>query len=324
MSQFPLPLNKHLTQNSPLVYGCMGLGGQWNDSPVSKDDLSQAHQVIDAALEADIRLFDHADIYTFGKAEQVFGQVLKERPELREQISIQSKCGIRFPEGNLPGRYDSSGDWISQSVDNILSRLQIETLDVLMIHRPDPLMQAEEVADTFNRIKQSGKVKHFGVSNMNAAHMQHLQNALPMPLVVNQIEMSLTHLNFLEEKVSTGSPAPIGNFQAGTIEYCQHHGVQLQAWGSLSQGKLSGGDLSTQPEHIRHTAKLVEQLAGHYQVSKEAIILAWLMRHPASIQPIIGSTNIERIKACKQANNLVLTREHWYQLYVSARGERLP
>ena len=147
MSAKHYPLSQYLRHNSPLVFGCMSLGGGWNVNPLSQDDIRQAHQVIDAALEAGITLFDHADIYTHGKAEQAFGEVLKQRPELKQHISLQSKCGIRFATNELPQRYDFSAQWISQSVDNILTRLQIEQLDVLMLYRPDPLMQVEEVAE---------------------------------------------------------------------------------------------------------------------------------------------------------------------------------
>ena len=317
-----LPLAKYIEPTSPLVFGCMGLGGGWNDNPITKDDIEQAHQAVDASLEAGIKVFDHADIYTRGKAEQVFAEVLKQRPELRETISIQSKCGIRLDE---PKRYDFSSSWITNSVDGILSRLEIEQLDVLMLHRPDPLMEPEEIAETFAMLKQQGKVKHFGVSNMNGAQMGMLQSALSTPLVVNQIEVSLKHLAWLEEGVTTScSGFSSTNFATGTLEYCRQNDVQVQSWGSLGQGLFSGRDVSDQPTHIQQTAKLVAELAAQYQVSSEAIVLAWLMRHPANIQPVIGTTNPDRIKACAQAQQIELSREHWYSLFVSARGAELP
>ncbi len=319
------PLASKLRQHSPLVFGCMNLGGGWNSNALCAADVTEAHQAIDAALEAGIRIFDHADIYTFGKAEQAFGKVLAQRPELRQQITLQSKCGIRFADDNGPQRYDFSAAWLSQSVDHILQRLQIEQLDILLLHRPDPLMQPEEVAATFGPLVQSGKVKHFGVSNMQQHQMTLLQEALIDPLLVNQLELSLGHLAWLDEGTTAGcSGQPGVNFSSGTIEYCRRHNVQLQAWGSLSQGLFSGKNVRDQPEHIQNTARLVAKLAAEYQVSREAIVLGWLMRHPAHIQPVIGSINPKRIAACGQASQVQLNREHWYALYLAARGTPLP
>lgn len=325
MSAKHYPLSQYLRHNSPLVFGCMSLGGGWNVNPLSQDDIRQAHQVIDAAIEAGITLFDHADIYTHGKAEQAFGEVLKQRPELKQHISLQSKCGIRFANENEPQRYDFSCQWITNSVDGILKRLQIEQLDVLLLHRPDPLMQVEEVAETFNQLQQSGKVKHFGVSNMQQHQMAWLQSAMSTPLVVNQLELSLSHLTWLDEATTAGcSGEPTVNFSSGTLEYCQRNKVQLQAWGSLSQGLFTGKDVTDQSVAVQQTATLVAKLAAEYQVSREAIVLGWLMRHPAAIQPVIGTTQPERIKACSQASSITLSREHWYALYLASRGRALP
>ena len=329
MKSKKLSLSQYFEPVSPLVFGCMGLGGGWNNNPIGKEDIAQVHQAVDVAVEAGIKVFDHADIYTFGKAELVFAEVLRQRPELREQITMQSKCGIRFEEAvagrNTPKRYDFSEQWINKSVEGILTRLGIEQLDILMLHRPDPLMEPSEVAETFASLQAQGKVKHFGVSNMNAAQMNLLQTELSTPLVVNQIEVSLSHLAWLEDGVTAGcsgfSPT---NFATGTVEYCRQNKVQIQSWGSLSQGIFSGRNVSEQPKHIQNTAKLVAEFAAEYQVSPEAIVLAWLMRHPANIQPVIGTTNPERIRACVQTEKIMLTREHWYELFVSARGEELP
>ena len=189
------PLSTYIRNNSPLVFGCMSLGGGWNVNPLSQEDIRQAHQVIDAALEAGITLFDHADIYTHGKAEQAFGEVLKQRPELKQHISLQSKCGIRFASTNEPQRYDFSRQWITNSVDGILKRLQIEQLDVLLLHRPDPLMQVEEVAETFNQLQQSGKVKHFGVSNMQQHQMAGAY--VPLAIAPEGLEAALKSLKSL-------------------------------------------------------------------------------------------------------------------------------
>ena len=317
------PLSTYIRNNSPLVFGCMSLGGGWNVNPLSQEDIRQAHQVIDAALEAGITLFDHADIYTHGKAEQAFGEVLKQRPELKQHISLQSKCGIRFASTNEPQRYDFSRQWITNSVDGILKRLQIEQLDVLLLHRPDPLMQPEHVAAAFEQLTAQGKVRHFGVSNMGWAQMQLLQSALARPLLVNQLQMSLADINWLEESVLVGMPeGGQRHFGYGTVEYCQQHGVQVQSWGSLAKGVFSGAPQQNAQQAA--TAQLVAHLSEHYNCSAEAIVLAWLMRHPAAIQPVIGTIQPARIAACTEACGITLSREHWYQLYISSRGTALP
>ncbi|MEH6454573.1 MAG: aldo/keto reductase, partial [Psychromonas sp.] len=314
------PLNKYLEGVSDLAYGCMGLGGGWDQNPVSQENIKQAHRVIDTALDSGINLFDHADIYTFGKAEKTFGHVLAERPELREKMFIQSKCGIRLPAADGPKCYDFSKEWISSSVDIILSRLNSEYIDILILHRPDPLMELDEVADTLQALKSSGKVRHFGVSNMQHHQIAYLQSALDTPLVANQIEISLSKLDWIDSGVNVGnSDAQMNNFTAGTLEYCQTNNVQIQAWGSLAQGVFSGRNIEQHPESVKATAALVYQLANNYQVSAEAIVLAWLMRHPARVQPVIGTTNLDRIRACSQAVNIELSRSEWYALYQTSR-----
>lgn len=322
-----MPLEQRGLSNSRLVYGCMGLGGGWNNAPITKEDLYLAERAVDAALSIGITMFDHANIYTRGKAEIVFGQVLNEKKRLREQIVIQSKCGIRFKDEKAPGRYDFSKHHILSSVDGTLERLGIEYLDILLLHRPDPLMEPDEVAEAFQMLKASGKVRAFGVSNMNAAQMQFLQQALPDSIVVNQLEMSLGHLDFVNEGVHVNQTADTKvNFSTGLMEYCQMERIQIQAWSPLARGKFTGGNLDGEPEHIKQTAEMVRQMAEAKATTPEAVVLGWLMRHPAMIQPVIGTTNPERIRACGDADRQaeLMSREEWYSLYVNARGEQLP
>ena len=320
-----LAIHNYLPRASQLVFGCMGLGGGWDNNNINSEDIALAHKAVDAALEAGINFFDHADIYTMGKAEQVFGKVLNERPELRQQIYLQSKCGIRFEDEKGPGRYNFSPEYISQSVDGILSRLNIEQLDVLLLHRPDPLMEPWQITETFDALTKAGKVKHFGVSNMHQGQINYLNHYLSAPLIANQLELSLHHLDWLNEGVLAGQSAGTQvNFAPGTLEFCQMNKIQVQSWGSLAQGLFSGKDISEQPSHLQQTADLVQRLAAHYQTSAEAIVLAFLTRHPINIQPIIGTTNPTRIAACAQVGGVTLSHEHWYQLFVSARGHRLP
>ncbi len=317
-----LPIQKWLPDATPLIYGCMGLGGGWNTQPVSNDDVRQARQVVEAALAAGMRIFDHADIYTFGKAETVFGRILAEQPSLREEIILQSKCGIRFADENAVKRYDFSAPWIEQSVNQSLQRLNTDYLDVLLLHRPDPLMQPEEVAGALDRLHAAGKVRFFGVSNMNVAQMDLLSRTIEQPLIVNQLQMSLGQHDWLNAGVDPESNA--SGFASGIVEYCQVHGIQLQAWGCLDQGRFSGRDVANEPEPVQRTAAYVRKLAEEHAVSPEAITLAWLMRHPAHIQPVVGVTHTGRIQACAAAPEVVLSREDWYRLYEAARGVELP
>lgn len=319
-----LPIHAVLPQASPLIMGCMGLGGGWDNSAISATDEQQAFAVIETALESGINFFDHADIYTLGKAETVFGRYLKQFPAQRQQLIIQSKCAIKLAQPGQTGQYDCSKQYILAAVNGTLARLETDYLDLLLLHRPDPLLQAEEVAAAFELLTQQGKVRHFGVSNMGWAQLQLLQQYLSQPLRVNQLEMSLAAHHWLEEGVLVGMPAGAErHFGYGTLEYCQLNKVQLQSWGSLAQGRFSHG-YAGQSATEQAVSQLLGRLAADYQASSEAILLAWLMRHPAAIQPVIGSTNLARIRACANAPAVTLTREHWYQLYVAARGAALP
>ncbi len=320
------PLQKYIPETSRLAAGVMGLGGGWDTSPITADHVVTAHEVIDTALDAGINFFDHADIYKMGKAEGVFGRVLKERPQLREQLFIQTKCGIRFAnDAGNPARYDFSKEWILASVEGSLKRLNTDYIDVLLLHRPDPLMEPEEIAAVFDSLKTAGKVRYFGVSNFHLHQITFLQSYLSEPLVANQIQMGLDHRDWLEQGIMFNNLAGNNtNFAPGILEYCRMNGVQLQAWGSMAQGIYSGRSLKRQPKAVKKTAELVKVLAQKYGTSLEAIVVGWLLCHPAAIQPVIGTTNLARIKACQQALEVEMSREDWYALFVSARGESVP
>ncbi|MDD9271082.1 aldo/keto reductase family oxidoreductase [Paenibacillus sp. GCM10023248] len=322
-----MPLEKRGISNSRVVFGCMGLGGDWTAAPITKEDAVIAEKAVEAALSIGITMFDHADIYKRGKAETVFGDILKKRPDLRDQIILQSKVGIRFQDDVNPQRFDFSKSHIIPSVDGILSRLGVEHLDVLLLHRPDPLMEPEEIAEAFNILRSAGKVRHFGVSNMTAAQMRFIQNSLPEPLVVNQLEMSLARLDWIEQGILVNQKAGVGvNFADGILEHCQMADIQIQAWGPLAQGKFSGRAIPDAPDNIVKTAALVQKLAAEQETTPEAIVLGWLMKHPARIQPVIGTSSVERVLACRDAVRVSenLTREEWYTLLESSRGVRVP
>lgn len=323
-----LPIHTYLPHASRLIYGCMNLGGNWQANSLQSEQVKIAGNMIDTCLEQGINMFDHADIYSHGLAEAAFGQALKQQNQLRDSMIIQSKCGIRFSNGadQKVKRFDFSKDWIIKSVEQSLTRLNTDYLDILSLHRPDPLMQPEEVADAFRQLKQSGKVKYFSVSNMNAFQIDLLQQACPMPIIANQIEMSLAQLDWLNEGVDANQTrlSQVG-FNPGTIEHSRLNNIQMQSWGSMAQGLFAGGNKTqAASESIQKTAALVAQLAAEYQTSIESIVLGFLWRHPMNMQTVVGSLKPERIKACAKVEHIRLTPEHWYQLFELARGEELP
>ncbi|NUU78944.1 aldo/keto reductase [Paenibacillus xylanilyticus] len=325
MTDLRLPLHQHQIPASPLVLGCMRFGGEWDGLPITDDLVLEGHHAVEAALEIGINHYDLADIYTRGKAEHVFGRILSERHGLREQIIIQSKCGIRLVGDDVgPQRYDSSGAHIQASVDGILTRLGVDYLDILLLHRPDPLAHPQEIGEALARLHHSGKVRHFGVSNMGSEQIRLLQLNCTVPLIVNQLEMSLDKIGFVEAGVTVNRPQAKDNvFPYGTMEYCQAEHIQLQAWGPLAQGRFTGRVVEGQRPEIEHTVRVVHRIAGERGVTAESVVLAWLMKHPAGIQPVIGSIRPERIRACRDATRIELTRYEWYELYSASCGRRM-
>lgn len=307
-----------------LVLGCMGLGGAWDPSPYTAADVDAAEAAVEAALDSGITAFDHADIYRHGKAEAVFGEVLARSAGLRDRITLQTKCGIRLADGHRPGLYDLRGPTIERKVEESLTRLRTDVLDVLLLHRPDPLADPAEIGEALTSLHRQGLVRRFGVSNMNAAQIARLQAHLALPLVADQLEMSLHRRAWLEDGVLVNTPESAANgFPAGTVEHCLTHGISLQAWGPLAQGRYTGRQ-ETPDEHA--TAALVSSLAEAKGTTPETIVLWWLRRHPARVVPVIGSTDPGRIRACRDAatGEPDLTHEEWYTLWVTARGAALP
>jgi predicted oxidoreductase len=307
-----------------VVYGCMCLGGSWEEESYGAAAIAEAEAAIGAALDSGITVFDHADIYRFGKAESVFGEVLARSPGLRDRIIIQTKCGIRLPEGGRPGHYDLRGSSIRQRVQESLFRLGTDSVDVLLLHRPDPLADPDDVAEALTSLHRQGLVGAVGVSNMDGQQIALLQSRLDLPLVANQLEMSLHRRDWLESGVLVNTRESTGvGFPHGTVEYCWMHGIRLQAWGSLAQGRYSGRAETTTDVA---TAHLVQQLADAKGTTPETILLWWLQRHPAHVAPVIGTVRPERIAACRDAAERPpeLTHEEWYSLWITARGAPLP
>ena len=324
-------MKKHLIPNtdlkaSRLAYGCMGIGGSWDNAPLTKEVTSKAIVSISTALEHGINFFDHADIYAHGKSELVFGKVLKEIKYIRDSMIIQTKCGIRFP-GNpnpdSPGRYDFSYEHIINSVDGSLSRLGVEQLDILLLHRPDPLMEPEEVAKAFDELHKNGKVRFFGVSNFNTGQMTLLQNSMDQPIVVNQIEISLLHHHVINDGILANQTSGQYAASTGILDYCRLNKILVQAWSPVALGKIFNTPL-TADENVINLAKQISDYVEDKGTSKEAIALAWLMKHPVGIQPVIGTTNPERIANSCKVDEIKLSREEWYTLFTIARGNPVP
>lgn len=276
----------------------------------------QAEEVVGTALDLGINFFDHADIYGGGLSELRFRDAIKHLNVNRDKMIIQSKCGIR------EGYFDFSKEYILSSVDGILERLGTEYLDFLILHRPDVLVEPEEVAEAFTKLRAEGKVKHFGISNQNRFQMELLQSYLDEPLAVNQLQLSPAHTPMFDAGLNVNmlNKASIEH-DDGIVDYCRLKRVTIQAW-SPFQIDLSRGLFVNHPDY-KELNETIAKLAKNYNVSSEAIVIAWILRHPAKMQAIVGSMNPSRLKAIDKANDIALTRKEWYDIYRSA-GNILP
>ncbi|MGG5460221.1 aldo/keto reductase [Clostridium sp. B9] len=292
---------------SEISLGCMRI------SEMSKQD---ANILINTALEEGITLFDHADIYGKGKSEEVFSNAIDMNSSIREKMIIQSKCGIR------PGFFDFSKEHILNSVDGILKRLNTDYLDILLLHRPDTLMEPEEVAEAFEILRASGKVRKFGVSNQNPMQIQLLNKYLKDKIIANQLQLSLTNTGMIDSGLNVNMEiAPSIDRDGSILEFCRLNDITIQPWSPFQYGFFEGVFLDN--PKFKELNDKIDQLANKYEVTKEAIAIAWILRHPAKMQPIIGTTNKERVKAICKASEIKLSREEWYELYRAA-GNKLP
>jgi predicted oxidoreductase len=308
-------LGKSDLSSSRIAYGCCRLPGP-DGSELTPERSALGQRAIVAAFEAGYTLFDNADIYGHGQAERILGRTLKEVPGMREKIAIATKCGIcrqGDPRPESPYRYDFSAGHIIWSCEQSLKRLGVERIDLYQLHRPDYLCDPEEVAAVFTRLQQSGKVRHFGVSNFRPSQMAALQKACPMPLIVNQVEISLMRLDA---------------FNDGTLDQCLAEKITPLAWSPLAGGRLGVQDPidMRDPDHARriHIREVLELIARERQTTRPAVALAWLLKHPSQIVPIIGSTDPGRISELARAAELELSRDEWYRLFEASYGQRLP
>ncbi|NJP40151.1 aldo/keto reductase family oxidoreductase [Oscillospiraceae bacterium HV4-5-C5C] len=291
----------------PIAVGCMRL---------NRLNSAEATYFLHSALDSGLNFFDHADIYGDGTCEEQFSRAIHMSDDLREKIILQSKCGIRS------GYYDFSKEHIWEAVDGILQRLQTDYLDVLLLHRPDALMEPEVVAEAFDRLHASGKVRYFGVSNQKPAQIKLLQQSLRQTLIVDQLQLSLPHAGLIANGLNVNMLNAVSADHDGSIlDFCRLQQITIQAWSPLQYGFFEGVFLGA--AKYNRLNQVIRRLAAQYQVPDSSIALAWILRHPAHIQPVTGTMNVDHLKAARLAADLTLTRPEWYELYQAA-GFELP
>ena len=303
-----VPLRKTGLLVPAVAVGCMRF---------SEMSPAEMNRFIHEALSCGANFFDHADIYGGGKSESIFGEACKGDGSIRrEDLLLQSKCSI------CPDCYDSSKTHILQAVDGILQRLHTDYLDVLLLHRPDALMEPEEVAEAFRLLKKEGKLRSFGVSTHNPMQIKLLNSCLDEPVCVNQIQFSIAHCPAIDAGFNVNIHNDAGCVrEGGVIEYCRLHKIRLQAWSPFQHGMFEGVFIGN--EKFTALNAVIDRLADKYGVTANAVATAWILRHPAGIQTIVGSVNLVRVKDICKASGVDLTREEWYELYLAA-GKQLP
>ena len=286
---------------------------------IKDKSVKEVEELVETALSVGINAFDLADIYGRGRCEELLGLVLKNRPDLREKMWIQSKCGIRIEEFTY---FDFSKDYIIKSVDGILQRLKIDHLDSLLLHRPDALMESDQVAEAFDLLYKQGKVRNFGVSNQNPMMMELLKKDVKQPLAVNQLQLSAAFTPGFESGFHVNMEDSQAAMRDGSIfEYCQLHDVVIQAWSVLQFGYFKGNFVGN--EKFQALNQVLERLAIKYGVTSSTIAVSWILRYPAKMQAVVGTTKPKHLREVSQAANFSLTRKEWYEIYLAA-GNNLP
>ena len=292
---------------SAVTLGCMRMGDL---------DEKRVDAIMDTAIENGVNFFDHADIYGKGNAEIVFGKYLKRHSGQREKMMIQTKCAIH------DGQFDFSKEHILKSVDGSLSRLGVDYVDVLLLHRPDTLMEPEEVADAFDVLESSGKVKFFGVSNQNMMQMELLKTSVKQPLIINQLQFSVTEAGMVTSGMNVNMKNSESVMHDGAfLEYSRIKNITIQAWSPFQYGFFEGNfvDSDKFPELNVKLAEIGEK----YNLTKTGVAAAWILRHPANMQLIAGTMNPEHLKEICKAADVTLSRSEWYEIYRAA-GHTLP
>lgn len=292
-------------QVSPVILGCMRMNGAKNPA-----------EIIETAYEHGIDFFDHADIYGGGECETIFGKALKETAIKREDIIIQTKCGIR------KGMFDFSKEHIVSSVEGSLKRLGVDYVDALLLHRPDTLVEPEEVAAAFDQLQTQGKVKHFGVSNQKPMQIELLKKTVKQPLLANQLQFGIKHTGMIDQGIHVNMTDDASIERDGSIlDYSRLNEMTIQAWSPYQYGFFEGVFIGN--EQFSELNNTLDKIAEHHDCTATGLATAWILRHPAKMQVIAGSMNKERIKEIAKASDIVLSREEWYEIYRAA-GNILP
>lgn len=297
-------------QMGRLAYGCMRISGSWDPSKVTPEMEERGRKALLTAWEAGYTVFDHADIYARGECEAIHGRLMKDTPRMRDEIFLATKCGIRFPgdpNPDSPHRYDFSKEHILWSCEQSLTRLQTDRIDLYQLHRPDILMNPDEIGEAFEILQSQGKVRWFGVSNFLPSFTDTLQAGVSMKLQVNQVEISLARLDC---------------FTDGTLDQCLRERITPLAWSPVGGG-WTASDGEPGPER-RDLWRVIGEMSAKYGIGRAEVSYAFLLKHPAGIMPIVGSVDEGRIQAAVSALDVELDREDWYRLYVAARGKGLP
>ncbi|GAB5492361.1 MAG: aldo/keto reductase family oxidoreductase [Phototrophicaceae bacterium] len=313
-------------ETSRIAYGTWHLGGSWDKTPPTDETKQRADELIHTAVEHGITMIDLADIYTRGKSDMVVGEVIKNDPSLRDKVLLQAKSGIVLPDelydGSIP-HFDFSYNNLTQKVETTLQRLNTEYVDLLLLHRPDPLVEPEEVARAFDDLHTSGKVRHFGVSNHTPMQIELLKKYLNQPIVVNQLELNVIHNDLINDGILSNMTSNTYTGARATLDYCRVNDIMIQAWSPVAGGQIFAPK-DDAPSNIKETAKVIAELAEKHNTSKSAIALAWLLKHPAKIQPILGTMNVKRIPESVLADDVELSRLEWYRLLAAANGAGVP
>src|SRR5262245_24335018 len=292
---------------SEISLGCMRIDGMTNQ---------EISHLIHTALDEGVTFFDHADVYGGGQCEAKFAEALDMNPTLRETMHIQTKCGIR------KGMFDFSKEHILEAVDGSLKRLRTDYLDVLLLHRPDALIEPEEVAEAFTILHDSGKVKYFGVSNQNPMQIELLTKFVKQPLIINQLQLSITNTSMIDAGINVNMKIDSSIVRDGSIlDYCRLKEITIQPWSPFQYGFFEGVFLDN--DKFPELNAQINTIAASRGVTNTAIAIAWLLRHPARMQPILGTTNPTRVKDACKASDVKLTRQEWYAIYLAA-GNKLP
>lgn len=287
---------------------------------ISRMPVREVTELIAGAFDCGINFFDHADIYGGGRSEEVFSEALKSSGLRRDQLILQSKCGIHAADG--PAYFDFSREHILGSVDGILRRLQTDYLDVLLLHRPDALVEPEEVAEAFAALEKAGKVRRFGVSNHSPCQIELLQQALPQKLLFNQLQLSLAFTGMVDAGLNVNMKNDNSvDHDNGILDYCRLRGITIQAWSPFQHGMFKGVFIDNPDYHELNA--VLKEMADKYGVCVSAVAAAWLLRHPAGIQVILGTTRLSRVREIAAASDVTLSRPDWYALYRAA-GNELP